>query len=119
MSKKKVVNLERGSIFILFAMAFVTLLISALDKFNVINLTSQSSSIITIMGAGFIIWEQLQKHKGKLFQNIGNITLMSLMGLAVLGSVLTLIGINLGMLQPVMGFLLIAIIIVGTFELFF
>lgn len=115
MAKKP--KLEKGSLMILIAMGFLPLVIAALEKFSILNYSSQMSSILVLLGSFFIANEQLRKHGSKLLKQTSSIVLILLVGLAFISSLATLIGYAIPQLAPLEGLLLLVIIVSGIVEL--
>jgi len=110
MAKTKL-KLEKGSLMLLVLMGILPLVISALGKFDIVNLATQMSSFLTIIGSGFILNEQVRKHGKKLFKNTGSIILVSLVSLGLISAFLSLMGIIIAQLQVFEGILLVVIVI--------
>lgn len=117
--KNRKVKLEKGSVFILAILGLLPLVVAVLEKFNVVSLSAQLSSLLVLLAGGFIMNEQVRKHGKRLFKQTSSIVLTLLVAVAVISALLTLTGLGLpAQLQMIEGILLAVVIVAVMVEMF-
>tara|TARA_Y100000034_G_C6600943_1_gene261414 strand:+ start:52 stop:417 length:366 start_codon:yes stop_codon:yes gene_type:complete len=119
---KKTLKIESQSIPLLFLLAIVPLLIAVLNQFGVIDLTVYTGSLLTILGGLFVASEiglMGMLRKRKLGKDPLRIFGALVVTVAIITAGLSLFGMSIGILNPILGIvntLVIVYIVVEAFR---
>jgi len=100
-------NVKPMSVRVLLWGLAVILLINVLARFNVLDLTSSTANILTLIGAFFLLMEvsafSMLRRIGRGKTNVLDIVIALVALLAIVGSGLSLVGMSTAFLMPIQG----------------
>lgn len=112
-------NVKPATVKVILMGVALLLLLNALARFNILNLTQVSSTVITLITSLALltevsVWDMLKGRR----KNVLSIVIAVTAGLALLGAGLSLFGLSIAVLNPIQGLVDTGLLIFALVEIF-